>query len=244
MASSTFCCRDHGTLTLVSFRKRTDETRRRAWSRVLLPAVGLAVLPWIMAAASGHGMILWIQDTTRPSNLGGSGAYGSIPTYRCHYLAGTRLFRLNTSTGFGAEPCSIFRRTPDFPPIAVVDEQAVLPEGAAPRDRYVRRYSLREVTIGDDTPFFTSQGEFGFLGPRRVWVAVYALPGTPAETGRPGLIVLAEAEEMPMIFHGGCHVVNLVADPDDGRTLASWCNVDDRLTPDGAPRPVPHFIRP
>jgi hypothetical protein len=145
--------------------------------------------------------------------------------------------------GFGAETCSVFRRAPATPPLSVVDEQAVLPEGALPKERYVRRYSLREVRIGDDTPYFTTQGPFGFVAPIRVWVAVYTLSGVGDEKHRPGLVVLSEDEAMPMVFHGGCTVVNLVADQDDGQTLASWCNVDDRPTADGSLQPVPTFIR-
>lgn len=97
--------------------------------------------------------------------------------------------------------------------------------------------------IGEDTPYFTTQGMFAFMGPRRAWVAVYTLPGEADEAARPGVVTLSRDERLPMVFHGGCAVVNLVADPDDGATLASWCNVDTRPTADGSPRALPSFVR-
>lgn len=129
----------------------------------------------------------------------------------------------------------------DQAPVTSVDEQAVLPDGAPDKARYVRRYSLREVRIGEDTPYFTTQGALEFDAPRRVWVGVYTLPGDLEEDGRPGATYVPEQGELPTVFHGGCSVVNLVADPDDGRTLASWCNVDDRP---GASRWLPSYVRP
>ena len=196
---------------------------------------------YITLVVSGHGVLFWIRDTTLPP--GANGPLGVIPTFRCHYFTGTRTFRLDTSMGFGAETCFVLRRAPASPPVSAVDAKAVLPDGALPKEQYVRRYSLREVRVGDDTPYFTTEGEFGFVAPRRVWVAVYTFPGDLDEKQRPGLIVISEDDAMPMVFHGGCAVVNLVADPDDGKTLASWCNVDDRPTADGSPRAVPTFIR-
>ena len=212
------------------------KSRRLRW---IFP--GLFALLYISLVLSGHGVVFWIQDTTLPP--GSNGPQGVLPTFRCHYFTGTRTFPLDTSMGFGAEPCLVFRRAPASPPVSVVDAQAVLPDGALPKERYVRRYSLREVRVGDDTPYFTTQGEFGFVSPIRVWVAVYTLSGSGDEKHQPGLVVLSGDEAMPMVFHGGCTVVNLVADPDDGQTLASWCNVDDRPTADGSLQAVPTFIR-
>jgi hypothetical protein len=223
--------------------------------------LGLFPLLYIALVVSRYGVLFWIRDTTPPSEAREItppaevrdaalsppvlqvGPHGTIPSFRCEYFTGTRTFRLDTSRGFGAEPCYVLRRAPASPPVSVVDARAVLPDGALPKERYIRRYSLREVLIGDDTPYFTTQGEFGFVAPRRVWVAVYTLPGHLDEKHRPGLIVMSEEEAMPMAVHGGCMVVNLVADPDDGQTFASWCNVDDRPTADGSPRAVPTFIR-
>jgi hypothetical protein len=218
--------------------------RRLRW--ILL---GLFAILYISLVASGNGVLFWIQDTTQPPEESESQppeereSHGTIPTVRCHYFTGTRSFRLDTSMGFGAETCFVLRRAPASPPVSAVDAKAVLPDGALPKERYVRRYSLREVRLGDDTPYFTTQREFGFVAPRRVWVAVYTFPGDLDENQRPGLVVMSEDDAMPMVFHGGCAVVNLVADPDDGKTLASWCNVDDRPTADGSLKQVPTFIR-
>lgn len=211
------------------------KSRRLRW---IFP--GLLGLLYISLIVSGHGVLFWIRNTTLPP--GANGPYGVIATFRCHYFTGMRTFRLDTSMGFGAETCFVFRRAPASPPVSVVDAQAILPDGALPKEQYVRRYSPREVRIGDDTPYFTTEGEFGFVAPIRVWVAVYTLSGGD-ERHPPGLIVLSEDEAMPMAFHGGCSVVNLVADQDDGQTLASWCNVDDRPTADGSLQVVPTFIR-
>ncbi len=201
---------------------------------------GLFALLYGSLVVSGNGVLFWIQDTTLPP--GSNGPYGVISTFRCYYFTGMRTFRLDTSMGFGAETCFVLRRAPASPPVSAVDVKAVLPDGALPKKRYVRRYSLREVRIGDDTPYFTTQGDFGFVAPVRVWVAVYTLSGGGDEKHQPGLVVLSEDEAMPMVFHGGCTVVNLVADPNDGQTLASWCNVDGP-TADGPLQPVPTFIR-
>lgn len=220
--------------------KRTNggpvrKTRRLPW---LFP--GLIALLYISLIVSGHGVLFWIQDTTPPP---GESEHGTIRTFRCHYFTGTRTYPLDTSMGFGAETCFVLRRAPASPPVSVVDAQAVLPDGAFPRERYLRRYSLRDVRIGDDTPYFTTQGVFAHVGPRRVWVAVYTLAGDGGYEPQPGRLVLAEDEAMPMVFHGGCTVVNLVADPDDGRTLASWCNADYRPAANGSPRALPSFVR-
>lgn len=226
---------------MIDGARKAKGHRFRALGRRLWIFPGLVALLYLSLVVSGHGILFWIKDTTLPP--GANGPHGVIPTHRCHYFTGTRSFRLDTSWGFGAEPCSILRRAPASPPVSAVDGKAVLPNGALPGERYFRRYSLREVQIGDDTPYFTTQGDYGFMAPRRVWVAVYTLSGDGDEKGRPGLVVLADDEAMPMVFHGGCAVVNLVADPDDGQTLASWCNIDDRPTADGSARAASIFIR-
>ncbi|HEY0600186.1 hypothetical protein [Brevundimonas sp.] len=212
------------------------KSRRLRW---LFPV--LIALLYISLIVSGNGVLFWIKDTTLSPEK--SGPHGTFTTWRCYYFTGTRTFWLDTSMGFGDETCFVFRHAPASPPVSVVDAQAVLPDGALPRERYVRRYSLREVRIGDDTPYFTTQGVFHHVTPRRFWVAVYTLPGDLDEKQRPALIVMSEEEAMPMVFHGGCRTVNLVADPDDGQTLASWCNADDRPTADGSPRASPAFVR-
>lgn len=124
-----------------------------------------------------------------------------------------------------------------------MDTRAVLPQGAAAKDRYVRRYLLTNVMIGDDTRYFTTQTDFAFDVPRQVWIGVYSLEGSLNERGRPGMHVVSKPDDMPEFVHGGCDTVNLVADADTGETLASWCNIDDRPAPNGMPRPLPEFRR-
>ncbi|WP_332659722.1 hypothetical protein [Brevundimonas sp.] len=226
---------------MIAKARRTNDRAVRKPRRLRWLFPGLIALLYISLIVSGRGVLFWIQDTTPPPRP--SESHGTIPTFRCHYFTGMRTFPLDTSRGFGAESCDVLRRAPALPPVSVVHAQAVLPDGALPKERYVRRYSLREVHIGDDTPYFTTQGGFDFVEPRRVWVAVYTLAGDGDEKRQPGLVVLSGDEAMPMVFHGGCAVVNLVADPDDGQTLASWCNVDDRPVADESPRATPWFIR-
>lgn len=139
---------------------------------------------------------------------------------------------------FGLSGCSSQPSSASF-----VDAQAVLPQGAAEKNRYVRRYMLTTVMIGEDTSYFTTQTDFAFDVPRQVWVGVYSLEGQPDERSRSGLRVVSRPEDMPVSFHGGCTIVNLVADAATGETLASWCNIDDRPGPDGAPRRSFEFRR-
>ena len=75
-----------------AFRK----SRRLRW---IIP--GLLVSLYILLVVSGHGVLFCIQNTTLPP--GANGPYGVFPTFRCHYFAGTRTFRLHTSIGFGGE---------------------------------------------------------------------------------------------------------------------------------------------
>lgn len=124
---------------------------------------------------------------------------------------------------------------------ASVDAQAILPAGAFAKDQYTRSYLLADVKSTEDTPYFTTSEGFELPQPRRVWVAVYVLP-EPLETERPGIRVHAKAEQMPMVFHGGCGVVNLVADARSGETLASWCNVESTFP--NPPRRIPRFNNP
>lgn len=125
---------------------------------------------------------------------------------------------------------------------ASVDAQAILPAGAFAKDQYTRSYLLADVKSTEDTPYFTTSEDFELAQPRRVWVAVYVLPDPLLETERLGLQVHTRAEQMPMAFHGGCGVVNLVADARSGETLASWCNVESTFP--NQPRRIPRFNNP
>jgi hypothetical protein len=142
---------------------------------------------------------------------------------------------LGLALAFGLAGCK-----PEQGSAASVDAQAMLPTGALAKDRYARSYLLADVKSTEDTPYFTTSEDFDLAEPRRVWVAVYVLPEPLLETERPGIQVHTRAEQMPMVFHGGCGVVNLVADARSGETLASWCNVES-TPPDGPLQRIPRF---
>lgn len=126
--------------------------------------------------------------------------------------------------------------------LQIVDARAVLPDGLLKRD-YVRHYLRLTITDDTDLPFTTSH-DFTLPAPRLVWAGVYVrAPGV--WTASPARIeVVEQRERLPEVFHGGCDVVNIVADARTGETLGSWCNVDDRETVDGTPRRVPSYIPP
>lgn len=126
---------------------------------------------------------------------------------------------------------------------ASADAQAILPVGTFAKERYARSYLLAHVESTEDTPYFTTSEEFELSRPKRVWAAVYVLAEPHSATKRAGLQVHARPEQMPIAFHGGCEVVNLVADARTGETLASWCNV----TSTGSDKPlqrIPRFRNP
>lgn len=131
------------------------------------------------------------------------------------------------------------------PPHKRVDDLAVLPDGAMAKSGYARFYALIELKTDEDLPFTTSH-TFTLDTPRQVWVGVFTddveitanTPRIPLPSS--GATRIEELEDFPRIFHGGCHVVNLVADAQTGETLASWCNVDDR--PSASPFRIPYYF--
>jgi len=121
-----------------------------------------------------------------------------------------------------------------------VDARAVLP-GDLDRRHYVRHYLLTTVASDEDLPFTTTHS-FVLPEPRRVWVGAYArTPGFWTGTA-PGIRVVERREEFPEFVHGGCGVVNVVADAYTGETLASWCNVDGGPPENGMPHRTPTYI--
>ena len=111
--------------------------------------------------------------------------------------------------------------------VETVDAKVVMPPGTR-RENYGRAYVLSSVQATADTPFFTTSAEFNLAKPRNVWAGVFVKRGGLHGASFDGVKVVARPEEMPQFFHGGCDVVNVVADPASGRTLSSWCNVDHR----------------
>lgn len=121
-----------------------------------------------------------------------------------------------------------------------VDARAVLPDGLLKSD-YVRHYLLTTITSEADLPFTTSHG-FTLPKARLVWVGVYVRTPSVWTTSPAGMHVVERKEDFPEVFHGGCDVVNIVADAHSGETLGSWCNVDDGAGENGTPRPVPQHL--
>lgn len=113
------------------------------------------------------------------------------------------------------------------------DDLAVLPDGAMTKSEYARFYTLIDLKSDEDLPVTTSH-TFTLDAPRQVWAGVFTddveiTANTPrVPLPKSGATRIEALEDFPRIFHGGCHVVNLVADVETGETLASWCNVDDR----------------
>lgn len=126
-----------------------------------------------------------------------------------------------------------------------VDDLAVLPDGAVAKSKYARFYTLIDLKSDEDLPFTTSH-TFTLDAPRQVWVGMFTddvditanTPRVPLPSS--GATRIEAIEDFPKIFHGGCHVINLVADTKTGQTLASWCNVDDR--PSASPFRVPYYF--
>jgi hypothetical protein len=118
----------------------------------------------------------------------------------------------------------------------VVDRRAVLPKGSRPKISYSRYYVLGYIRDDGDVPF-TLTSSFHLRRPRKVWMGIF-----DAE-GQGGFHQVASAKEMPQVFHGGCRVVNLIADADTGETIESWCNSTDALLVNGMPEPLRHYSR-
>ena len=118
--------------------------------------------------------------------------------------------------------------------LAAPGEQGGMPAWALPLGRYVRHYALVSLDSEEDLPTTTifsvppDAPEYaeGFKG-RRI-AGVLALE---REVDRPPGILLVHRHQLPVIFHGGCAIVNVVYDPQADRLVGAWCNYDDRLTP-------------
>lgn len=118
----------------------------------------------------------------------------------------------------------------------VVDRRAVLPKGAHPKTSYSRYYLLAYVRDDGDVPF-TLTSAFNLSQRRKVWMGIFDADG------RGGFHRVASAKDMPQVFHGGCEIVNLIADADTGETIESWCNSTDAPLVNGMPPPLPHYSR-
>lgn len=122
----------------------------------------------------------------------------------------------------------------------LVDDRVVLPSQDINKSFYVRHYLLMTIVSDEDLPFTTSHS-FMLSAPRDVWVGVYARTDSFWTSGPAGLEIVSRREDFPEFVHGGCEIVNVVADAHTGETLGSWCNVDNR-SEDVAKRPIPYYI--
>jgi hypothetical protein len=128
--------------------------------------------------------------------------------------------------------------------VQAVDAYVIMPPGAPGKEQYRRTYLLTQVQTTSDTPFFTSSTEFSLPKPLHVWAAVFVRSAGDVRPGSLGVNVAKQRTEMPQVFHGGCDVVNVIADATTGRTLTSWCNVGDIRSPSEQLRPIPNYRAP
>jgi hypothetical protein len=127
------------------------------------------------------------------------------------------------------------RATPE-----IADARAVLPDQNLSRKQYIRYYMLATVSSDEDLPFTTS-GSFNLGAPRTVWLGVYVRTPSLWTRAPAGMHVVAERKQFPEFVHGGCAIVNIIADSTTGETLGSWCNMDSGA-PTGAPTPLPTYF--
>lgn len=142
--------------------------------------------------------------------------------------AGSRLAAGATATSQSLTPAkpSADLLTPGR--LALLDQAAVLPPAARERTDYVRLYFPMDIKSADDLPFTTMVD--APISSRRGLVGVYVVPGRGHIAGPPGTRLVNSVGALPSLFHGGCMVVNVVIDIENGKTLGSWCNVDESLT--------------
>jgi hypothetical protein len=119
----------------------------------------------------------------------------------------------------------------------VVDALAVLPDRRLSKYQYVRYLMQATIQTDDDLPFTTS-GAFGLPAPRSVWLGVFVRTPSVWTSAHAEVRVVARREDFPEFVHGGCAVVNLVADAETGETLGSWCNVNGGQPVRGRPTPL------
>lgn len=137
--------------------------------------------------------------------------------------------------GATATPLSVTSET--------VDARAVLPTETLSKDRYVRYYLRATIKSDADLPFTTS-GSFTLPAARQVWLGLYVETPSIWTTSAPDVRVLERREQFPEFVHGGCQVVNIIADADTGATLASWCNIEEGPPVSGKPPALPTYFAP
>jgi hypothetical protein len=123
----------------------------------------------------------------------------------------------------------------------IADARAMLPDPRLSKDQYVRYYLRATIRSDEDLPFTTS-GSFSLAAPRAVWLGVYVRTPSIWTNAPAGIHVVATPSQFPEFVHGGCAVVNIVADAETGETLGSWCNIDDGPPLNGMPTPLPSYF--
>ena len=123
----------------------------------------------------------------------------------------------------------------------IADARAVLPDQGLSKDQYVRYYMRTTISSDEDLPFTTSLS-FSLAAPRAVWLGVYVRSPSIWTRAPAGMQVVVRREHFPEYVHGGCEVVNIVADAETGETLGSWCNIDDGPTTWGRLTQVPSYF--
>jgi hypothetical protein len=123
----------------------------------------------------------------------------------------------------------------------IADARAVLPDRHLRKGQYVRYFMRATIKSDADLPFTTS-GSFSLSAPRPVWLAVYVRTPSLWTRDRAGMHVVESRKQFPEFVHGGCAVVNLVADAQTGETLGSWCNIEDGAPVNGMPQPLPSYF--
>ena len=135
-----------------------------------------------------------------------------------------------------ADPASAGTATPE-----IADVRAVLPDRDLSKNQYARFYLRATIRTDADLPFTTS-GSFNLGAPRMVWLGMYVRTPSLWTSASAGVHVVASREQFPEFVHGGCAVVNVIADADTGETLGSWCNIDDGAPTNGALTPLPTYF--
>ena len=128
------------------------------------------------------------------------------------------------------------RATPE-----IADAHAVLPDHRLSKEQYARYYLRAVIRTDADLPF-TTAGSFSLGAPRTVWLGVYVRVPSLWSNEPAGMRVVAKREQFPAFVHGGCAVVNIVADADTGETLGSWCNIDDGSPVNGTLVSLPTYF--
>ena len=77
-----------GAWTMIDGARKAKGNRLKASGRHRWVFFGLLGLLYLSLVLSGHGILIWIKDTTLAP--GANGPHGVIRTHRCHYFTGTR----------------------------------------------------------------------------------------------------------------------------------------------------------